>query len=62
MCIGKTKLRTGARVIVRLNNGNVRLTRTRSVPWQLGHGAWVVLLEDRAGGYDLDRVEVLDGL
>lgn len=31
-------------------------TRTRSDPWQLGHGEWVVLIEGRTGGICLDAL------
>lgn len=34
---------------------SVTMTRTRSKPWQLGHGEWVVLLEGRTGGFKLSR-------
>lgn len=36
--------------------GKVEATRTRSEAWQLGHGAIVVLVEGRTGGYDLSRI------
>lgn len=52
----KTTLPSGSTVTVRLDNGNIVITTTRSEPWQLGHGTWVVSLEGRAGGYALDRV------
>lgn len=32
-------------------------TRTRSEPWQLGHGAWVVAVEGYAGGIALTHIE-----
>lgn len=47
---------SGAEVSVRLDVGSIFETTTRSAPWQLGHGAWVVLLEGKTGGYDLSRV------
>jgi len=28
-----------------------KIWTTRSDPWQLGHGAWVVLLEGKTGGF-----------
>lgn len=31
-------------------------TRVRSDPWQLGHGEWVVLIEDHPGGVSLDAI------
>jgi hypothetical protein len=48
----------GTEVVVRLDNGTKWRTRTRSEPWQLPSGHWVVLLGGRTGGYDLDRVTV----
>jgi hypothetical protein len=42
---------------VRKDNGRTVRTVTTSMPWQLGHGAWVVKLEGfGAGGYDCGRV------
>ncbi len=46
----------GTPVAVTLDNGEIWYTETRSVPWQLGHGDWVVLLKGKTGGYLLDRV------
>lgn len=51
-----TQLQSGTKVKVLLDDGSWWYTTTRSVPWQLGHGQWVVLLEGKAGGYALDRV------
>lgn len=34
-----------------------RWTKTRSEPWQLGHGAWVVQVEGIAGGIALSHIE-----
>ena len=31
---------------------------TRSEPWELGHGAMVVLLEGKAGGFAVDCLEI----
>ena len=49
------KMKSGTPVNVRLDDGSIWKTKTRSEPWQLGH-AWVVLLEGRTGGYLLERV------
>lgn len=35
-------------------------TVTRSDPWQLGHGEWVVLVEGRAGGVALSHLMILE--
>lgn len=56
----KAKLLTtiGMPVKVRLDNDAILNTATASLPWQLGHGAWVVLLKSEiiSGGYDCGRV------
>lgn len=38
-------------------DGAPRWTKTRSEPWQLGHGAWVVAVEGIAGGVALSHIE-----
>jgi len=38
------------------DDGHMIPTKTRSLPWQLGHGRWVVAVEGIAGGYDLLRI------
>ncbi len=53
----KTVMSVGTKVTVRKDSGEIVHTETRSEPWQLAHGAWVVLLKGITGGYDLDRVE-----
>ena len=50
------RLTNGMRVIVMLDDGSERETHTRSDPWQLGHGEWVVKLDGIAGGYSTMRV------
>ena len=35
-------------------------TNTRSIAWELGHGAPVVKVTGRTGGYDLDRIKALE--
>lgn len=47
---------SGQSVVVRLDNGQLLETVTRSVPWLLGGHTWVVMVEGIAGGYALDRV------
>ncbi len=34
-------------------------TTTTSLPWQLGHGDWVVKVEGKSGGWGCDCLEVL---
>ena len=43
-------------VKVLLDDGTFWHTLTRSEPWKLGHGQWVVMLAGKSGGYDLARV------
>jgi len=52
--------RPGIVVIVKMDNGSLRYTRTRSEAWNLGHGQPVVLLEGMSGGYDLARVTPME--
>jgi hypothetical protein len=53
-----TTLPSGTLVNVRKDNGDVVVTRTRSLPWRLGHGDWVVSLDGISGGYALSRITV----
>ena len=53
-----TKIPEGTPVMLTLDDGTKTFTVTRSLPWQLGHGAWVVLVEGKSGGWALERVEV----
>ena len=46
----------GTRVRVLRDNGSVIETVTRSVPWLLGDGHPMILLEGQRGGYALERV------
>lgn len=50
----------GARVVVKLDNGKLWFTKTRSEAWNLGHGQPVVMLEGKSGGYDLARVTAME--
>ena len=54
-------LPNGTDVAVTRDDGSIWLTRTRTAPWQLGDGTWVVALEGRAGGFRLDRVRRREG-
>lgn len=49
------EIRDGMRVHVLDDMSGITTTTTRSNPWQLGHGAWVVSLVGRTGGYMLER-------
>lgn len=48
--------RPGMPVLVKLDDGRLWQTATRSTAWELGGGQPVVLLHGRSGGYDLSRV------
>jgi hypothetical protein len=48
-----------ASVRVLLDDGRVLETITRSEPWQIGSGHWVVLIVGRSGGMALERVTPL---
>jgi hypothetical protein len=54
-------LTVGQEVDLVLDNGAKMRTRTRSEPWQLGHGAWVVMVEGKTGGWALERVLPVEG-
>lgn len=50
----------GTGVIVKLDGGELKYTKTRSEAWELGHGQPVVMLEGISGGYDLARVKPME--
>lgn len=41
---------------LREDSGQETHTRLTSLPWTLGHGAWVVSVEGKSGGYDCARI------
>lgn len=44
-----------------LQNDGTRLrTKTRSIAWELGHGQAVVKVEGKTGGWELERVCILE--
>lgn len=49
-------LQVGDVVLVRDDEGNEAEYTVRAVPWQLGHGAWVIGLAGISGGYSIDRI------
>jgi outer membrane lipoprotein SlyB len=49
-------MKNGTPVEVRRDDGDILRTVTRSEPWQLPGGQWIVLVEGIRGGYALDRV------
>ena len=57
-----TDITEGTPVHVRKDDGSILETITLSKPWQLGHGAWVVKVGGISGGYNLERVTVVDGI
>lgn len=56
------EIKDGMEVIVTLDDSTEFRTKTRSDPWELGHGAWVVLLDGIAGGYLLNRVKIVEAI
>lgn len=49
-------LMPGDLILVRDDDGRLTEERVKHAPWKLSHGAWVVGICGRAGGYDLARV------
>lgn len=56
-----TAMTEGTLVVVRRDDGSGLVTKTRSLPWRLGHGDWVVSVEGISGGYALERVTPILG-
>lgn len=64
-------IEAGAQIAERLTRVGMRVrifdattdreTVTRSMPWQLGHGEWVVKVEGTAGGWCCSNIEILEG-
>lgn len=52
----RLNLQPGQKVIVRMDDGTKVEKTVRTIPWQLGHGEWVVGLKGISGGYLLSRV------
>lgn len=50
----------GTEVILLEDDATETVTRTRSEPWPLGHGEWVVLVEGRTGGWAIVRMRYAD--
>ena len=48
-------------VKLRLDRGEVVECRTRSKPWKLGSGHWVVAVTGRTGGFSILRVALRGG-
>jgi hypothetical protein len=55
-----TQHQIGTGVVVKLDDGKLWHTRTRSTAWELGNGQAVVMLEGRSGGYALSRVRPME--
>jgi hypothetical protein len=47
----------GIGVLVKLDDGRLWHTKTRSEAWKLGDGQPMVMLDGKSGGYDLSRVK-----
>lgn len=50
------RIAIGDEVLIERDNGDCNWHRVRQLPWQLGHGAWVIGVSGISGGYSLDRV------
>lgn len=50
----------GTAVILTDDFGEEHQVNTRSIAWELGHGDSVVSVTGRSGGYDLERIKVLE--
>jgi hypothetical protein len=46
----------GQPVIVRNDDGSELASTLTSLPWELGHGQWVVKVQGKSGGFDCARV------
>ncbi len=53
-------IKKGDKVIYTDDFGKQHETTATSKPWQLGHGDWVIKLDGIRGGYDLERVQLLE--
>jgi hypothetical protein len=51
--------RVGMDVILTEDLGQEVVTRLTSLPWSLAHGAWIVKVEGKSGGYDCARIRPL---
>lgn len=54
--------KVGCGVLVKLDDGSLFHTKTRSEAWTLGGGHPVVMLEGKSGGYDLTRCTPMERL
>jgi hypothetical protein len=50
------QLRNGQKVEVTKDDGSLFVTTTRSEPWELGGGQWVINLDGISGGFSVSRV------
>lgn len=46
----------GMEVTLLLDDGSSVHTKLASLPWQLGHGAWVARVEGKSGGWCCSRI------
>lgn len=53
------RYKPGQRVIVVMDDGEERETRTKSIAWNLGGGHPVIKVEGISGGYALHRVRAV---
>lgn len=55
----RTDTPEGTPVLWIKDDGSVTQTKTRSLPWKLGSGQWVVKIIGIAGGYAIERIRYL---
>jgi len=56
----KQEMEIGTKVMLTNDFGAEYETFTLSKPWQIGSGDWLVSVEGKRGGYDLDRIRVVE--
>jgi hypothetical protein len=50
----------GVSVILTDDFGKEHQTNTKSEAWELGDGSPVIMVDGRSGGYDLNRIKVME--
>jgi hypothetical protein len=51
-------LKNGMAVKYYEDDGSITLAQTRSEPWMLGHGQWVIKITGKTGGVDCARIKI----
>lgn len=50
----------GSPCVLTLDDGTQVQTATRSIAWRLGSGSVVVMVDGKSGGWNIDRVRMLE--